>query len=105
MQHAAALAPVISSLQEEITGLKRELDQQRLQAAVTQQELEGMTSRLGEVGWGRGWRTLRVVGSVSVGSSWFEARCPADTAGAPQALLACQQCCPAQGNSQQSPKC
>jgi hypothetical protein len=49
VQHAAALAPVISSLQEEITGLKRDLDQQRLQAAVTQQELEGMTSRLGEV--------------------------------------------------------
>lgn len=49
VQHAAALAPVISSLQEEITALKRELDQQRLQAAVTQQELEGMTSRVGEV--------------------------------------------------------
>ncbi len=52
VQHAAARAPVISSLQDEITGLKRELDQQRLQAAVTQQELEGMTSRLGEVGAG-----------------------------------------------------
>lgn len=49
MQHAAALTPVISGLQEEITGLRRELDQQRLQAAVAQQELEGMASRLAEV--------------------------------------------------------
>lgn len=49
MQHAAALAPVIAGLQEEVTALKRDLDQQRLQAAVAQQELEGMNSRLNEV--------------------------------------------------------
>lgn len=49
VQHAAALAPVIAGLQEEIAVLKRELEQQRLQAAVTQQELEGLTSRINEV--------------------------------------------------------
>lgn len=49
VQHAAALAPVIAGLQEEIAVLKRELEQQRLQAAVTEQELEGLTSRINEV--------------------------------------------------------
>lgn len=49
MQHAAALAPVIAGLQEEIGVLKRELEQQRLQAAVPQQELDGLTSRINEV--------------------------------------------------------
>lgn len=52
VQHAAALAPVIASLQEEVAGLRRELDQQRLQAAVAQQELDGMANRLNEVCWG-----------------------------------------------------
>lgn len=51
VQHAAALAPVIAGMQEEITVLKRELEQQRVQAAVTQQELDGMTNRLNEVRW------------------------------------------------------
>lgn len=49
VQHAAALAPVIAGLQEEITVLRRELDQQRLQAAVAEQEMEGLTSRINEV--------------------------------------------------------
>jgi hypothetical protein len=54
VQHAAALAPVIAGLQEETTVLRRELDQQRVQAAVTQQELDNMVSRLHEV-----WQCMR----------------------------------------------
>jgi hypothetical protein len=54
VQHAAALAPVIAGLQEEIAVLKRELEQQRLQAAVTQQELDGLSSRINEVCAGSG---------------------------------------------------
>jgi hypothetical protein len=49
VQHAAALAPVIAGLQEETSVLRRELEQQRVQAAVTQQELDNMVSRLQEV--------------------------------------------------------
>jgi hypothetical protein len=60
VQHAAALAPVIAGLQEETTVLRRELEQQRVQAAVTQQELDNMVSRLQEVQqsmrWGAGHR-------------------------------------------------
>jgi hypothetical protein len=48
-QHAAALAPVIAGLQGEVSGLRSDLEQQRLAAAVAQQELEGQRSRLAEV--------------------------------------------------------
>ncbi|WIA38855.1 hypothetical protein OEZ86_002132 [Tetradesmus obliquus] len=47
-QHAAALAPVIAGLQGEVSGLKSDLEQQRLAAAVAQQELEGARGRLAE---------------------------------------------------------
>jgi hypothetical protein len=48
-QHAAALAPVIAGLQGEVSGLKSDLEQQRLAAAVAQQELKGARGRLAEV--------------------------------------------------------
>lgn len=48
-QHAAALAPVIAGLQEEVTALRADIDQQWLQANVAEQELAGMKSRLAEV--------------------------------------------------------
>ncbi|KAF6250572.1 hypothetical protein COO60DRAFT_798357 [Scenedesmus sp. NREL 46B-D3] len=47
-QHAAALAPVMAGLQGEVTGLRSDLEQQRLAAAVAQQELEGARGRLAE---------------------------------------------------------
>lgn len=64
VQHAAALAPVIAELQEEIGVLRQDVDQQRLAAAVARQELDGAMARLQEVGLGVGcrmslWRCAR----------------------------------------------
>eukprot|EP00878_Enallax_costatus_P024119 GHUV01025712.1.p1 GENE.GHUV01025712.1~~GHUV01025712.1.p1 ORF type:complete len:220 (+),score=65.92 GHUV01025712.1:1294-1953(+) len=47
-QHAAALAPVIAGLQQEVTALRADIDQQRLQTTVAEQELAGIRSRLEE---------------------------------------------------------
>jgi hypothetical protein len=75
-QHAAALAPVIAGLQGEVTGLKSDLEQQRLAAAVAQQELEGQRSRLAEVRVRLCSRTIRDEASnACVAVQWLLPAC------------------------------